>query len=383
MKYEGALTFFILHNSYFILHHSSFPIFPLLMIVDAHLDLAYNALRYGRDLHLALDEARRQERQRPTDNGLPTVTLPALRQGGIGLVFSTVFMLPVAHNDVENKQQVYRTAAQAHTLAHQQVDYYHKLADDHEDIQLVTDLASLQAVLASQTAAKPHLGLVVLMEGADPIREPAEVELWYERGVRLIGPAWADTAYAAGAWRGSRDGFTAKGLELMARMGDLGLILDVSHLSEKGVQEALERYDGRVVATHANCRALAPHVEQRNLSDDHIRLLGERGGVMGVVLYNRFLKKGHMKGERKALVTLDDVVAHVDHVCQLLGTAEQVAIGSDLDGGFGWADIPAEMDSIADLPLIGRKLAERGYGAADVANIMGGNWVRVLAETWG
>lgn len=353
------------------------------MIVDAHLDLAYCALRYGRDLFLTLEEARRVEQARPTDNGWPTVTIPTLRQGKIGLVFSTLFVMPQHMNDVpDNKKQAYRTAAQAHTAASQQLDYYHRLADTHGDIRLVTSAADLRDVQASQTTDNPLLGLVVLMEGADPIREPAEVEMWYERGVRLIGPAWDDTAYAAGAWRGTQEGFTKKGWELLERMAELKLILDLTHLGEQGVTEALERYDGRIVATHSNCRTIAPHVEQRNLTDDHIRLLGEWGGVMGMVLYNRFLKKGHSKGERKELVTLDHVVAHVDHVCQLLGTADHVAIGSDFDGGFGWADIPAELNSAADLHLIGNKLAERGYAAAEVANIMGGNWVRLLAETW-
>ena len=111
-------------------------------------------------------------------------------------------------------------------------------------------------------------------------------------------------------------------------------------------------------------------------------MLGERNGVIGIALYNRFLKKNHSKGERKETVSLDVVAAHIDHYCQLLGSADHVGIGSDLDVGFGYADIPAELNSVADLHLIGQKLKERGYEEADVDKIMGQNWVNLLKRAW-
>ena len=353
------------------------------MIVDAHLDLAYNALRYGRNLLAGLEEIRQFERQRPTDNGYPTVSFGEMRKGGVGLVFGTAFVEPFrGPRDVEPPALCYREPQGAKKPAVQQLDYYHRLADENEFIRLVGDTAELDEVIASQEGANPLVGIVLLMEGADPVQEPAELEEWYERGLRIIGPAWDDTRYAAGAWRGGREGFTADGYALMEVMADLGMILDLTHLSEIGVKDALERYDGTIIASHSNCRSLAPHVEQRHLKDEHIRLLAERGGVMGIVLSNSFLKKGHKKGERKELVTLEHVVAHIDHVCQLTGTADHVGIGSDFDGGFGWADIPAELNSIADLGLIGEALKERGYDPADVEKVMGGNWVRMLQRTW-
>ena len=353
------------------------------MLVDAHLDLAYTALEFGRDLRRPLAELRQAEQKQPTSNGIPTVSLPELQKGGVNLVFSTIFLEPVSKRSALASQKMnYHTAVEAYQKAHQQLDYYHRLADELEHVVLVGDTAVLQNLLASQESDTPQLGLVPLMEGADAVRHPAELEEWWARGLRLIGPAWDDTKYASGAWRGTRAGFTSDGFLLMEVMADLGFILDLTHLSEQAVQEALERYDGTVVATHSNCRALVDHVGQRNLSDAHIRLLGERGGVMGIVLYNRFLKQGHMKGERRALVTLDHVVAHIDHVCQLLGTAVHVGIGSDFDGGFGWADIPAELNSVADLSLLGDKLKERGYTAVDINNILGQNWVRLLQRTW-
>ncbi|MCB0033494.1 MAG: membrane dipeptidase [Anaerolineales bacterium] len=353
------------------------------MIVDAHLDLAYNALRYGRNLLAPLEEIREFERKRPTDNGYPTVSFSEIRRGGVGLVFGTIFVEPFhGPRDATPPPLSYREPKQAKKPAVQQLDYYHRLVDENEFIRLVGDVATLDAVIESQAEVNPLVGIVPLMEGADPVQDFGELEEWFARGIRIIGPAWDDTRYASGAWRGTREGFTTDGYALMEVMADLGFILDLTHLSETAVKEALERYDGPLIASHSNCRTLAPHVEQRHLIDDHIRLLGERGGVMGIVLANRFLKKGHAKGERKELVTLEHVVAHIDHVCQLTGSADHVGIGSDFDGGFGWADIPAELNSIADLHLLGGQLKERGYEAAHVEQIMGGNWVRLLREVW-
>lgn len=353
------------------------------MIVDAHLDLAFNALRYGRNFLAPLEEIRHFERQRPTGNGYPTVSFSEMRQGGVGLVFGTVFVEPFhGPREVIPPPLSYREPQQAKQPAVQQLDYYHRLADENELIRLVGDTAALEEVIASQEGVNPLVGIVPLLEGADPVQDPSELEEWMERGLRIIGPAWDDTRYAAGAQRTTREGFTKDGYALLEVMADLGLILDLTHLNETAVKEALERYDGSIIVSHANCQSLAPHVEQRNLTDNQIRLLGERGGVMGIVLFNHLLRKGHVKGERKELVTLEHVVAHIDHVCQLTGAANHVGLGSALDGGFGWADIPAELNAIADLPLIGKALTERGYETADVAQIMGGNWVRVLRQTW-
>lgn len=352
------------------------------LIVDAHLDLAYNALRFGRDLRLPLADLRAREKK-PPNGDIATVTIPALLEGGVALVFGTLFVMPASNNThmPENRKMVYEDADQAYAAAGAQLDYYHRLADEDERVRLVRDSAELEEVLNSQQDGEsPLLGIVPLMEGADPVRDPQELEEWYERGVRIIGPAWDDTRYADGAWRAG-EGFTREGYALMEVMADLGFILDVTHLSEKAVYEALDRYEGPVIASHSNARALVPG--QRQLDDRQIRTLAERDGVVGVVLFNRFLKAGYARTDPKESVTVADVVAHIDHICQLLGDAEHVGIGSDLDGGVGRDDIPAEMDSVADLRLIVPALAERGYGDEEIANIMGGNWLRRLRSVFG
>ena len=353
-----------------------------MLIIDAHLDLAYNALNYGRSLTKSAADIRALESTDST-RGKITATFPDMQKGDLGLIFGTMFVTPShAKIPIMGDKMVYHNADQAFGYAMKQLDYYHRLADEVEYIRLVTDSNSLETVVENHAddEAAPLIGIVPLMEGADPIRVPEEAELWYERGLRAIGLAWDDTRYATGGWSNSSEGLTKDGYRLLEVMADLGFILDLTHMSENAAIESLERYEGVVVATHTNCRALVPG--QRQFNDTQIRLLGERDGVMGTVLYNAFLQKGWGKSGRKEDVTLDHLVANIDHVCQLLGNARHVGIGSDLDGGFGAEHIPAEIDTIADLPKIATKLKDHGYEPADIENIMGGNWLRILRKAF-
>ena len=350
-----------------------------MLIVDAHLDLAYGALRFDRDLRLPVRHIRAAEaRREPNPEGIITVSIPELLEGDVGMVFATLFAKPQAANKVfpENRRLVSANEQEAYEAAGQQLDHYRRLVDDLPRVRLVSTRNDLEEIVASHE--DPHgdslLGIVLLMEGADPIRRPEELEEWYERGLRIIGPAWQHTRYAHGA--GSREGFTKEGYHLMEVMADLGYILEITHLSEKGTYEAFERYEGQLIASHSNAQALVPG--DRHLTDDQIRRLAERDGVTGVVLFNLFLKAGYARSDPKESVTLQHVAAHIDHVCQLLGDARHVGIGSDMDGGFGLNATPAEINSSADLPLLASTLADRGYGEQDVASIMGLNWIERL-----
>lgn len=350
-----------------------------MFIVDAHLDLAYNAIVKGRDPRLGV--ARIRANEQPPGKDVATVGLPEMRQAGVGLIFATIFVSPASTPfEREPIAHSYETPQQAHQLAREQLDYYRRLVDEDETLRLVTDVAGLEAVAKSHTGGEtPLLGIVLLMEGADCIREPAEAEWWHERGVRLIGPAWDDTRYCAGAWRDSKQGLSKDGYALLEVMAGLGMILDLTHMSEVATFQALDAYAGPVVATHANARAIVP--TERQLSDRQLRLIGERDGMVGAVLANFFLLAGYVRG-RKESVPISQLAAHIDHVCQVIGDARHAGLGTDLDGGFGQRDIPDPLDSIADLPLIGAALRERGYSEADVAGIMGGNWVELLRRAW-
>ena len=354
-----------------------------MIIVDAHLDLAYNALTFGRDYLQTVQQIRAAEAKLPAHD-IATVSFPQLRAAGVGLIFGTLFVLPANSPNLLNseKRSVYHDAKDAFRLGMAQFDYYHRLVDGEQNrLRLVTDSNSLEEVLKSQEQDDlPLLGIVPLMEGADPIREPQELELWFARGLRVIGLAWDDTRYASGAWRGSSHGLTSQGRALLEIMAQYGVILDLTHMSEKATLQALDEYEGPVVATHSNARVLVPG--ERQLSDEQIGLLGERDGVIGVVLYNRFLRAGYMKGDSKEFVTLDHVLAHIDHICQVLGDAKHVGLGTDFDGGVGADDIPAEMDSSADLPLLADKLRTYGYEEDDITGIMGDNWIQLLRHSF-
>jgi membrane dipeptidase len=342
------------------------------LIVDAHEDVAWNALALGRDVRRSALETRRLERESdvPGRNGVCMVGLPEWLEGRVALVFATIYVAPEQRGR-RRGPQTYGNAEEAHALAQRQLDYYHRLADEEEEIALVGGQGDLEGVLESWKSGSPRVGIVPLMEGADPIREPAEAELWFERGVRLVGPSWkAGTRYAGGD--AAQGPLTDLGRELLEVMAELGMMLDVSHLAEESFFEAVGRFEGPIVATHANPRALVPGARQ--LSDEMIRRLAGRDGVIGIVPANYFLRPDWKTSQ----ATLDDVVAAVDHVCQVVGDAAHVGLGSDFDGGFGADDTPPALDTVADLQRIGPALGEAGYDEEHVEAILGGNWLRVL-----
>lgn len=348
-----------------------------MFLIDGHLDLAYNALVNGRNLQQSLQQLRSKEKGRHPA-GIATVTLPALKEAGVGILFGTVFALPA---DRRSSEAGYHTQAQAQQMANAQLDYYHRLADEDETIRLVRTQSELAEVVNGfEEGERPLLGIVPLLKGADPIQEPQALERWVERGVRMVGLAWDDTAYASGFRRGSRFGLTKTGHQLLEIMADFGLTADLSHLSEKASLELLDSYPGQLVATHSNARSLLSPDEQ-HLSDVQIQLIGERGGVIGISPYNPFVRRGHRHGEPKQLVTIEHVVAQIDHVCQVLGDADHVGLGSGLDGRFGAADLPMGIDSVVDLPAIGAALKQRGYGDVEVTAVMGQNWLRILKSS--
>lgn len=162
----------------------------------------------------------------------------------------------------------------------------------------------------------------------------------------------------------------------MPQIERAGILLDISHMAEQSFYDAMELFHGHVIASHANCRAYVN--TDRQLSDDMIRTVVQRDGVIGAVTYNRFIKQNWDSSAKKDGVTLADLVQHMQHVCDIAGDCLHVGIGSDFDGGFGMQSTPSEIDTVADLQKLGPALSEAGFKDEDVANILGGNWVRLL-----
>ncbi len=358
------------------------------LIIDSHQDMAWNMLAYGRDYTRSVQVTRRLEAgtATPDRNGECLVGWPEYQRGQVAVVFATLFVPPARKKDLDDVI-AYADFAAAHHLYRDQITVYRKLADAQPDkFQLICSKRELDSVIehwskpAREEAGHP-VGLVYLMEGAEAIRSPHELSEWYELGLRIIGLAWAGTRYCGGT--GEPGPLTEEGRKLISAMAEYNFILDLSHMDEAAALESLDRYEGPVIATHSNCAALMEGAgTNRHLPDRVIRGLIERDGVIGLIPLNTFLKVGWLRknGSRREEVSLDAFIAHIDHVCQLAGDANHAGIGSDFDGGFGLQSIPPELDTIADLQVVASKLITLGYSEADAANVLGGNWLRLLQK---
>lgn len=355
-----------------------------MLIIDSHLDLAWNAIQWNRDLRLPVQRIREMEVSvSGPGRGQGTVAFPELSRGRVALCFATLLARstgqPEPHLD-------YSSPAQAYGAARGQLAYYQALARQGQ-ARLVTNHAELERHMAEwQTweaapgQETPPPGFLISMESADPILHPSELADWQQAGVRVIGPAhYGPGRYAGGT--GSEVGLTPDGKALLQEMERLGILLDVTHLSDRAFWDALDVYTGRVLASHNNCRALVPH--QRQLSDGQIQALVSRRAVIGVALDAWMLNPAWVRGASDNFpVSLADAANHIDHICQLAGDSRHAALGSDLDGGFGREQSPADLDTIADLQRIPEILAARGYSDADIAAVMHGNWLKLLRESW-
>ena len=370
------------------------------LIVDAHEDLAWNMLTFGRDYSRPAAETRRLEQgtETTTRNGDTLLGWQDYQTGQVAVVFSTLFVAP-RHGPPGGgppsgwDSQAYRDFEEAHDLYWGQIEQYHRFVGQHPDqFRLVKRQSDLKEVLAFWQVPLPAtkeavenktsrpVGMVILMEGAEGVRAPAELEQWWEAGVRIIGPAWLGTRYCGGT---SQPGpMTSAGWALLEAMQDIGFTLDISHMDEKAALQALDGYGGRVIASHANAIALLNGIDNnRHLSDQVIEKLAARQGVMGIVPFNPFLKVGWKPADGKNAVLLESAAAHIDYVCQLVGDARHVGLGSDFDGGPSYQNTPSEINTIADLQQLAPLLQQKGYSEADLAAIFGQNWLTFLEQT--
>jgi len=308
------------------------------LIVDGHLDIAWNALAFGRGF------------DGPGTKGY-LVTRSALEQAGVGLVFATLFAAPGVEEEMVGTGAYYRNAREARLLALSQLNYY--------------GAVGLPPVRRRRDLGRPGLQAVVLMEGADPIESPAQVADWWERGVRIVGLAWQRTRYSGGTH--APGGLTAAGRRLLPALARAGMILDLSHLAQAAVEDVLRLWKGPLIASHSNARALVPG--DRQLSDSTVAQLAQRGGVVGVSFY-----RGHLRTDGRR-PNLDDVARHVRHLARAAGGPEHVGLGTDLDGGF--ASDAAPLRSLSQLSNLGLRL-RRDFSSEEVDGILGGNWLRFL-----
>jgi membrane dipeptidase len=354
-----------------------------MLIIDAHLDLSMNALEWNRDLTRPVEEIRARERtlaDRP-DRGRGTVSFAEMRRGGVGLCVATQIARYVAPG---NSLPGWHSQEQAWAQTQGQLAWYRAM-EERGELAPITTREALDAHVArwaGGTAGALPIGYVLSLEGGDSIVTPRHVERAYAQGLRAVGPAhYGPGVYAQGT--NATGVMGPRGHELLREMERLDIILDATHLCDDSFRDALDHFRGPVWASHSNCRALVDH--NRQFSDDQIRELIGRGAVIGAAFDAWMIVPNWVRGSstpQSAGVTLERVIDHIDHICELAGNARHCMIGSDLDGAFGREQCPSDVETIADLAKIPDLLRKRGYSDEDVQGIMHGNFLRFLREAW-
>ena len=355
-----------------------------MLVFDAHLDLAWNALDWNRDLRLPCERIRQIEKDAGyTDKGrgCNTVSFPDLRRGKITTFIATLLPRMLRIGAMPAIQR-YTQMTAAYGASYGQLYYYEGMVQEGH-LRWIKDWPTLEkhirAWKADENSPTLPLGFILSMEGADSILRPDQVEEWYKAGLRIVGPAhYGVSPYAHGT--GTEGGLFEQGPALLKEMQRVGMILDVTHLSDQCFDEALEIYGGPVLASHHNNRTLTPN--QRQLTDEQTKKLIQRGAVIGHALDTWMMIPNWVRGETTTFVPLEKIVDHIDRVCELAGNARHAAIGTDLDGGFGKEQSPGDLDTIADLQRIPDMLRKRGYQEADIEGIMHANWVRFFKDAW-
>ena len=353
------------------------------LIIDSHLDLAFSALQINRDLTQPAATVRTHDPVPVIETfGSCTVTLPELRRGNVGIVFGTV-MSRLDPNDRWTRTGMH-TQDQCHGVGRGHLAYYQALerAGHIRFIRTIQDLDEM-TVAWQQPAADTPIGLMLSMESADPILDPEQVPEWYALGLRMVSIShYGTSTYSNGT--GTEGGLLPPAKPLLDALNAAGIIVDMTHLTDQAHWEMLEIYNGPVCASHHNCRALTPG--QRQLTDDMIRSIAARGGVIGAALDAWMLDPQWQRKipayDQQTQATLETVANHIDHIAQLLGSSRHSGIGTDLDGGFGTEQAPRDLNTIADLQKLHGIFAGRGYSEEDIKGIFAENWIRLLREVW-
>ena len=308
------------------------------IVVDLHNDIMLDVQSRKRDI----------TRRSPVGHS----DLPRFREGGVDV---QVFALFVHPSEADRGRQRINAL----------LDAFEHLAEmNRSALAPVTSVAEIRELQGTG-----RLAVVLAVENASALEgDPAYVDILFRRGVRMMGLTWNNSnGLADGALESTHGGLTPVGLAVLRRMQDVGMVVDVSHLSEKSFWDVLAATHGPIVATHSNAAGLTPH--RRNLTDDQLSAMAERGGVVGVNFVPAFLGGA----------SLAQIVEHVTYLFSLMG-AHGVALGSDFDGFTGRVN---GLEDVSRLPALTAALFDRGYEPETIRKILGGNALRVFSEVWG
>ena len=307
-------------------------------------------------------------------------------EGGFAGGFFAVFVLPESEEERAATKIPDRAPPYAQPLAGPVPTAYAQ-SEAGAMIDLLDELVAAGGVRRARTLADLEAALdggppaaILHLEGAEPIETDLEnLEAFYARGLRSLGLVWArPNAFAHGVpfrFPSSPDvgnGLTNDGERLVAACNRLGIVVDLSHLNERGFWDVAAASDAPLVATHSNAHALSPN--SRNLTDSQIDEIGRSSGIVGITFHAGMLTE---EGGIDLATPLARVIDHIDHVVDRIGI-DHVGFGSDFDG----AKVPNELGDASGLPRVVQALRQRGYSDADVGKLTHGNWLRVLRQTW-
>ncbi|WP_304232272.1 dipeptidase [Jiulongibacter sediminis] len=353
-----------------------------MFIFDAHLDLAMNAMEWNRDLTLPLQTIRRREAKMTDkpDRGKGTVCFPEMHKGDVGLCTATLI---ARHIKPKSFLPGWFSQEQAWGHIQGQLAWY-KAMEKKGALRQITSVKQLNDHLELwkdiETEYRP-VGYVLSLEGADSIVDIDYLEILYNQGLRAIGLShYGKGVYAYGT---DSDGRLPKiGKELIKKVTELGIILDLTHLSDKCFYDALGQHDGAVWASHHMVRRITPH--NRQLSDDMIESILERDGMIGMALDAWMIVPNWIRGystPKRKKVTVDRVIDHMLHIANIAGSTKNIMIGSDLDGAFGFEQTPIGVRSIADIKRkFPEAMAKRGLKEDEIKGILSQNGIDFLRK---
>ena len=371
-----------------------------MLFFEGHLDISYNALFHERDPRWTVEHTREREMAPPCidGRGICTTSIAELREARAAVAVTTLlgrakpWVMPGRPNAVADGD--WPSPEMVHAMAHAHLSYYRAL----EQSGLVRILDSRQALDShwqDWEGAPPGsilpIGLIVTMECADPILRPQDIAQWHEAGLRaLFLTHFGKGTYAHGnpSTDPERvqdcDGpVTEAGRQLLSEMAKLRLPLDLTHTSDTTFWDAIRLYDGPVYSSHSNCREICPG--QRQLSDEMIRAVIERGGVLGVAAPIGMIRLDLIDGSpwrpTRHSVTLSHLADHIERICDLAGDTHHVAIGTDLDGGFGAEACPVDLQRHRDIHRLREILSQRGWERSQIVDLFHGNWLRFYRQT--
>ncbi len=358
-----------------------------MLIIDGDYPMAQGAIGMRRDLTLPVSQVRDRRRQDQIDRSQPDdrtmASLPEMRAGRVAValvkILSCIRRPGHFHGDVD-------TDVHAYASGQGQLGYY-RILEAMKETRILKSRSDFSTHMTMWGEATAHddlpVGMVLGMEGADSITWPQQVHEWYENGLRVISLShYGVSIYSHGTGTGTDGGLMPGVEELLREMDSLGMILDVSHTSDESVRQELDIFNGPVLASHQNCRALVPG--ERQFPDHQLKRIIERGAVIGhsmdsFMIWQQGIDWANIPAERPFKVedvTLEDYVDHIDHICQLAGNTLHTAIGGDTDGQGGADYAPLEVDTVSDYQKIADVLKRRGYKQEDIENVMYRNWQR-------